>query len=253
MKRVMKFEITNFQDLNYMGHEAFNTLCANLSFAGGDIKKIMVTSCNPQDGKSFVSMNLMRSFSQMGLKVLLIDADIRASILQKRYGIKIDESGYKGLTEYLAGRAKVEEIIAQTDIPNADMILAGKTVNISFPLINSGHLEELLDAVVNQYDIIVVDTPPIGAIIDAALIASHCDGVLLVLRSNFTTQQELKDAISQIERSGKPILGTVLNRFDTWKFGKKSESHKYYYSNYYYRDNEKKTDGKKKKKVKTEK
>lgn len=245
----MKFEITKFQSLNYMGHEAFNTLSANLSFAGGDIKKIMVTSCSPHDGKSFVSMNLMRSFSQMGLKVLLIDADIRASMLQKRYGIKIQDEGYKGLTEFLAGRAKIEEIIAQTDIPNADMILAGKTVNISFPLINSGHLDELFGAVVDQYDIIVVDTPPIGAIIDAALIAAHCDGVLLVLRSNYTTQAELKDAISQIERSGKPVLGTVLNQFDTWKFGKKSESHKYYYNNSYYRDNSSKSEkGKEKKK-----
>lgn len=125
---------------NYQTKEAVNTLCTNLSFAGGDIKRIMLTSCHPQEGKSFVSMQLMRGFSELGMRVVLVDADIRASKLQWAYDIQIsgaNSGNYPGLTRCLAGRASIDDVLGSTNIPGAWMILSGRTVNNSLPLFNT--------------------------------------------------------------------------------------------------------------------
>ena len=132
-------QLKNFKQLEYSGREAVNTLCANLSFVGGDIRKIIVTSYAPSEGKSFVSMNLMRAFADIGRRVLFIDADLRGSVLRYEYAIESTDM-LLGLTRYLAGKCSVDSIIQKTNIPNADIILAGRTVTNSLPLINSDRM-----------------------------------------------------------------------------------------------------------------
>lgn len=228
------FEICNFEQLEYQAKEAVNTLCTNLSFAGGDIKKIMITSSHPQEGKSFVTMNLMRSFASLGMRVVLVDADIRASQLQRSYEIRIDNVGgdgkYPGLSRYLAGRCSLENVIGKTNVPNAWMILAGNTVSNSLPLLKTQRMKNLLNALAGNFDIVLVDAPPIGTIIDAAQIATSCDGTLFVVQSNAVSRSHLTTSLRQIEKTGCTILGTVLNQYDDRDYG-----NKYYYSgNYYY-------------------
>lgn len=232
MTRIPTLEIRRFDPLEYQAREAFNTLSTNLSFAGGDIKKIMVTSCQPQEGKSFVTMNLMRSFAELGMRVVLVDADIRASALQSSYDIRfISEADqrYPGLTRYLAGRCPLEDILSRTNIPNAWMILSGRLVINSLPLLNSKRLGDLLQALAQQFDIVLVDAPPVGTIIDAARIATLCDGTLFVVQSQAVSHFQLKNAIHQIEKAGCSILGTVLNQYDDRMY-----ADKYYYSGKYY-------------------
>ena len=223
------FEIKRFAQLEYQAKEAVNTLCTNLSFAGGDIKKIMVTSCHPQEGKSFISMNLMRSFASLGMRVVLVDADIRASALQSVYGIQINdvegEDRYPGLTRYLAGRCSLEDILGRTNIPNAWMILSGRKVINSLPLLNTPRLKQLLQQLSTMFDIVLVDAPPVGTIIDAAKIATACDGTLFVVESGTVSRFHLQRSLSQIEKTGCTLLGTVLNRYDDREYGSK-----YYYS-----------------------
>ena len=235
------FEIKRFAQLEYQAKVAVNTLCTNLSFAGGDIKKIMITRCHPQEGKSFISMNLMRSFASLGMRVVLVDADIRASALQSVYGIQIagdyEADRYPGLTRYLAGRASVDEILGPTNIPNASMILSGRRVINSLPLLNTPRLRQLLDYLTTKFDIVLVDAPPVGTIIDAARIATSCDGTLFVVESGTVSRFHLQRSLSQIEQSGCTVLGTVLNRYDDREYGSK-----YYYSgggyySYYRRPN----------------
>lgn len=229
------FHIRNFIDLEYQAKEAMNTLCTNLSFAGGDIKKIMITSSHPQEGKSFVSMNLMRAFASLGLRVVLVDADIRASQLQKTYDIRIEGvenpvGKYPGLSRYLAGKCSLDEIIGKTNIPSAWMILAGGTVSNSLPLLKTQRLKYLLTALADKFDIVLVDAPPVGTIIDAAQIATICDGTLFVVQSNAVSRSHLANSLHQLEKTGCPLLGTVLNQYDDRNYTKK-----YYYSgNYYY-------------------
>ena len=224
---MVEMHIRRFGELDYQAAEAINTLCANLSFIGGDFKKIMITSCHPQDGKSFVSMNLMRSLAALGLRVLLVDADIRASALKGTYGIDVSvPSGkkYLGLTGYLVGRCGISDILGKTSIPGAYMILAGKTVSNSLSLFNSPKMEHLFNELADDFDIILVDTPPVGALIDAAQIATYCHGAMVVVRSGATSNGELLRATQQLEKTGCPLVGYVLNRAH-----EKSGSKKYYY------------------------
>lgn len=230
-----RFEIRNFPVLEYRAKEAMNTLCTNLSFAGGDIRKIMITSSHPQEGKSFVAMNLMRTFANLGMHVVLVDADIRASRLQRTFNIRIDDlqtadMRYPGLSRYLAGRNSASEILGETNIPNASMILAGSTVANSLPLFNTPRFSRLLDALAKQFDIVLVDAPPIGTIIDAAKMAASCDGTLFVVQSNSVSYPHLINSLRQIEKTGCSLLGTVLNQYDD-----RESSNKYYYyaDNYY--------------------
>lgn len=222
-----EMEIRRFKALEYQANEAINTLCTNLFFAGGDIRKIMVTSCHPQEGKSYIAMNLMRSMSKLGMKVVLVDADIRASAIQGAFDVKVkmpDDKPYPGLTRYLAGHCGMKEILAQTNFQNAWMVLSGKNVVNSLPLLNTPRMETLLNALAKEFDLVIVDAPPVGTIIDAARIASWCDGTLFVIQSGAVSGYELRGAMQQIERTGCPILGCVLNRSD-----ERRHDRKYYY------------------------
>lgn len=231
---MVEMQLRRFPRLDYQSNESINTLCTNLFFAGGDYKKLMLTSCRPGEGKSFVGMNLMRSLANMGMRVVLVDADIRASKLQNTYGI-VPETDlsmkYQGITRYLTGKCSVDDILIQTDIPNAYMVLAGKTVNNSMPLLNTMRMRQLLDNLADRFDIVLIDTPPVGTVIDAARILDSCDGVIFVIQSEAIRPRELQIALMQIQKTGKPLLGTVLNQFDDKKYGDK-----YYYYNSYYND-----------------
>lgn len=234
---MISMNITHFEPLEYQANEAINTLCTNLFFAGGDIKKIMITSCHPQEGKSFISMNLLRSLAGLGLNVVLVDADIRASAIQGVYGVEIEMSGsrkYPGLTSYLAGQCTMNEIVGRTNIPNASLVLAGKTVSNSLPLLNSERMKVLLETLSRNYDVVLVDAPPVGEIIDAARIGSLCDGTLFIVQSGGVSHKEMLAAMQQLERTGCPILGTVLNKYDEHRYGSKYYS-KYHRYEYYYR------------------
>ncbi|MBE5800738.1 MAG: CpsD/CapB family tyrosine-protein kinase [Clostridiales bacterium] len=227
---MVEMDITHFDELEYQAAEAVNTLCANLSFVGSEYRKIMVTSCHPQEGKSFVTMNLMRSLARLGHRVILIDADIRASALQAVYGINVVSASnkkYHGLVGYLVGRSSIDDIVGKTSIPGAYMILAGRTVTNSLPLFNKPRFEHLIETLSQAFDIILIDTPPVGTIIDAAKIAQSSDGILFVVQSGGTSSTEMQAAIHQIEKTGCPIMGYVLN-----KSPERAES-KYYYSSGY--------------------
>ncbi len=209
-------EITRMRELDYHASEAINTLCTNLSFVGGDLKKIMITSCHPQEGKSFVSMHLLRTLSGLGLKTVLVDADIRASALKGAYGIetKMSNGEYYGLSGYLAGKCEKDDILIKTDLEGAYMILAGKTVSKSFALINKSRMKELLDQLADEYDIVLVDSPPIGVIIDAAKIAAWCDSTLFVVKCGEVSSDELKSATTQIQKAGCDMIGYVMNKVE---------------------------------------
>lgn len=220
--------ITRFEELDYSCTEALNTLCTNLSFTGNNTKKIMLTSCRAQEGKSFLAMNLMRSLAGIGKRVVLVDADLRRSVLMSRYGIQT-LGKQPGLTHYLAGICSSDAILCSTDIEGAYMILAGQEVANSLSLLTTNRLSTLLNDLAKMFDIVLVDAPPVGVIIDAAQIAKSCDGVVFVVSNNSIGRRELLDAKQQIERTGCPILGAVLNKvaFDT------RSSKKYYYKYYY--------------------
>ena len=240
-------EITRFKPLSYACTEALNTLCTNLTFAGDDKKVIMVTSSQAHEGKSFVTMNIMRTLSGLGHKVILVDADLRRSQIMSKYGLKVKEGESVGLTHYLAGMCSMEDVIYSTSINNAYMVPLGREVSNSLALLSTGRLGRLLGYLRERFDYVLVDAPPVGVIIDAAEIAKHCDGTIIAVKYNSVSRRELLEVKKQIDRSGCPILGAALNSvaFDTL-------SSKHYYNKSYYASYEsdymKPTGNKKKKK-----
>lgn len=227
-----QLKITKFPALDYAGNEALNTLSTNLSFAGENVKKIMLTSCHASEGKSYLSMNLMRTLAQRGVKVALVDADLRRSMVNSNYGLQFEDGRNDGkvLSHFLAGMVGMDEVIYQTDIPNAIMVPVGRDVPNPLSLLTNRHFAELLDMLAKMADYVIVDAPPVGVVIDAAEIAKACDGTLIAVNYNDVSRQELLDVKQQIEQTGCPILGTVLNQVDYDNY----LGRKYYYKSYGY-------------------
>ena len=235
--------INAFPQLDYAVVEATNTLWTNLSYTGTDVKSIAFTSCRPDEGKSFVVMNLAKIIAGTGKRVLVVDADLRKSVIAGLYRIK-SLSGYiLGLAHYLSGQCRMEHIVYETNLYNLSMVLAGHEVLDSFALLNSAHFPALMEKLRREYDVILVDTSPVGTIIDAAIISRSCDGVAIVVKENVVTRRELAEARGQIEKVGGRVLGAVLNDVEFSSFGIRKNYYKAYYkydsSHYgYYRAND---------------
>lgn len=220
--------INKFDKLDYPTNEAMNTLCTNLTFAGSDATRILLTSCHAQEGKSFLSMNLMRSFARMGKRVVMVDTDLRKSAIARRFDIEMPPDS-PGLVHYLAKQCDIEDVVYKTNIPNAYMIPVGRDVRNSIQLLSGDRFPNLMESLVQAFDYVIVDAPPVGMVIDAAIIAKYCDGTLFVVSDNDVKRRELYEAKVQIEKTGCPILGAVLNKamFNT------RSSKRYYYKAYY--------------------
>lgn len=234
--------IAHFPPLSYATAEAVNMLCTNLSFSGENVKKIMLTSCHAGEGKSFLSMNVMRTMAKLGKRVVMIDADLRKSMIAQKYGLRFqEETEPLGLSHLLAGMADEASVLYETDIPGAYMVPVGRKVSSSLPLLNSARFRQLLDHLAAQFDYVIVDAPPVGLVIDAAQIAQHCDGCVLVVGYNTVRRQELIETRDQITQSGCPILGTVMNMTEYDHFLSKKYGYPSYYTHRrYYRQEEEK-------------
>lgn len=231
--------ITNFPPLEYSCNEALNTLATGLFYCGTDIKTILITSRYAVEGKSFVSMNLMRTLASLNKKVVFLDADLRRSSIIGRFRIRFSAAGSMGLAQYLAGMCGVNDILYKTDISNAYMIPIGREVNSSLQLLSSERMSDLLARLREQFDVILIDTPPAGVIVDAIEIAKYCDGALIVVSYNRGKKQEIGDLKQNLEKTGCKVLGAVLNNvnFDSYsnrKYYYKSERYSSYYNDRYY-------------------
>ena len=224
-----KLTIQSYPKMDYAVTEAMNTLWTNLSYSGTDVKSIAFTSCRPDEGKSFVVMNLARVIAGTGKTVLVIDADLRKSVLTGRFRISSPSGKIWGLAHYLSGQCRMNYIVYETNHPGLSMLLAGHEVLDSFALLDSPFFPDLMDSLRSQYDVILVDTPPVGTIIDAAIISRSCDGVAIVVKENGVSRRELAEARGQIEKVGGRVIGAVLNDVEFNQHGMK----KYYYKSYY--------------------
>ena len=233
-----ELRITDFPRLDYAATEAINTLCTNLSFVDADVKRIMITSCQAAEGKSFLAMSTMRALAGLKKKVVLVDADLRRSYIAAQYGLQFTIPEPKGLAHYLAGRCSMDDILYATDIPNSWMVPVGRSVSNSLSLLNTNRLPVLLEQLASHFDFVLVDAPPVGVIIDAAEIAKSCDGTLLAITYNRVSQRELMSAKQQLEKTGCSIIGAVLNNVEMDSYMNRKYYYKSYYSHYnssYYR------------------
>ena len=203
LKRIMK------DDYNYK--EAIKTLRTNIQFCGNSIHVVMFTSAMPDEGKSDVSFALAESLSQIGKKTLMVDADIRKSVLVSRYQL---EHEVNGLSQYLSGQKTLEEAIYQTNIENLDVMFAGPYSPNPAELLEEELCGEMFRELREKYDYIIVDTPPMANLIDGAIVARHCDGAVMVIESGAISYHLEQKVKNQLEKTGCRILGVVLNKMD---------------------------------------
>ena len=232
--------------------ESYRAIRTNILFSSDrDVRKLIVTSTGPSEGKTTTAINIAEVMATAGDKTLIIDADMRRPRVHKSINIK--GSG-KGLSNYLTGNATLDEIVHETSIETFSVVPAGPIPPNPVELLNSPRLKEFLDKMSEKYDRIIIDTPPVIAVTDAAILARMADGVVFVVHGGLAHRDIVKRGIKGLMKVGGHVFGVILNNVNIYR----ASYYDYYYYNYYryaygYGYREKKTDKKKKKKERNKK
>ena len=234
MKTVVLRNLTKF---SYAMKESLRTLRTNIQFCGDDMKVIMFTSSIPNEGKSTVTVNLARSLSESGKSVLVIDTDMRKSVLMGRLkATATEDKQVNGLSHYLSGQKALPDVVYLTQMPRFCMIFAGPSVPNPTEILDKKYFEDLITFARKNFDYVLIDCAPIGAAIDAAVVAKYCDGAVLVMAQGASDRRMVLEAKKQLEVAGVKLLGAVLNKVKAEKgyYGKYYGSHYgHYYGSYY--------------------
>lgn len=220
-------EIVNLKNkVSESVEEALRTLRTNIQFCGAEkpIKTICLTSCIPNEGKSMTALNLGVSMASANKTVICIDADMR----KPRQYKMIEASFNTGLSNYLSGMAEIEDVISETNVSNMQLILSGPKPPNPAELLGSSRFAVLLDKLKESYDYVIVDTPPLGSMIDAALVAAVADGTIMLIEYNTIDYNKAMKVKDQLEKGNARILGVVLNKIP------RKELRDYYYYDYSY-------------------
>lgn len=191
--------------------EAFRALRTSILFAGprGQMQTLLITSAIGGDGKTTVVYNLGIALAQQGARVLIIDGDMRNPDLHRRFHVE----RAPGLSESLSQTSGVElaGVVRHGKLPNLSLLPAGMQPELAAELFGSARFDSLLQACAARYDHVLIDSPPILAVTDAAIIAAKVDGILAVVRSRRTTRPLIAGLAQALERTNAPVLGFVLN------------------------------------------
>lgn len=226
---MLNINIDKLKKLDSSTNEAYKRLRTNVQFCGSDVKVIALTSTVPNEGKSSVSFNLAASIAESGKKVIFLDADLRKSVLVGRYKIN---KAVKGLTHYLSGVNPFDEVVYSTNVDNLHVVFSGPVPPNPAELLGNKYFKSLIAQLRRTYDYIIIDTPPIGSVIDAAVVAEECDGVILVISAGEISYKLVQNTKMQMEKSNCKILGAVLNKVPMGKGGYYGKYYGKYYGNY---------------------
>ena len=206
---VREIELINHLYPKFSIAEDYRTVRTSILFSHADSapKTISFTSTLPQEGKTATISNLAISFAQLEGKVLLIDADLRKPRLHKIFNLL----NVNGLSSYLAGKNSFEEVVQMTCIDNIWTIPSGPHPPNPAELLNSMKMKELLALAKDRFNIVLLDTPPVLAVIDPVIVSSLVDSTVFVVRAGKTTRRPLVRAIEEIRKSKADIIGVVFN------------------------------------------
>lgn len=220
--------------------EAYRTIRTNIQFSkiDKDIKTILVTSSKQNEGKSTVSTNLAVSFAALeDKKVLIIDGDLRNPSVHKHFNI----SNAHGLTDIITGQKTLQQTIQMTGIDNLQILTTGKMPPNPAEMLESKKMKEFVDRLKEYYDYIFIDSPPIGIITDAGVIANYADATILVVGSKDVEAEVAKISKERLEKVKANVIGVVLNKYI-------GEGSSYGHYNYYYEQSDGSRSAKHKKK-----
>ncbi|SNH07175.1 capsular polysaccharide biosynthesis protein Cps4D [Streptococcus pneumoniae] len=191
--------------------EYYNALCTNIQLSGDKLKVISVTSVSPGEGKTTTSVNIAWSFARAGYKTLLIDGDTRNSVIS---GFFKSREKITGLTEFLSGTADLSHGLCDTNIENLFVVQSGSVSPNPTALLQSKNFNDMIETLRKYFDYIIVDTAPIGIVIDAVIITQKCDASILVTATGEANKRDVQKAKQQLKQTGKLFLGVVLNKLD---------------------------------------
>jgi tyrosine-protein kinase Etk/Wzc len=211
------------------GAEAYRTLRTNLIFSQAvqSLKTIVVTSASPGEGKTTTAANLAVTFAQQGMRVLLIDCDLRRARLHKMFNVPREP----GLTELILDHEVAAEVIRSTPVENLSVLTSGTLPPNPSELLGGPQMERVLELLRDRFDMIVLDSPPLLAASDASVLGTKTDGVLLVVRAGQTERGAAQQAVQQLAVVGARVVGAVLNDPDA-----KVPQYGGYYNYEYYGD-----------------
>lgn len=225
-----QINFTKLAELDNKTKEAYKTLRTNITFCGDEIKSIVFTSSVPNEGKSKVSFETAKALAEDEKKVLFIDADIRKSVTMARYDV---DAEIVGLTHYLAGKEPLENVVYETNIKNFHCIFTGANVPNPAELLGKSRMEKMIVQMREQYDYIIFDCPPLASVIDAAVVAKHCDGAVIVVETDNVSHRIVQQVKDQLIKSGCQLLGVVLNKVEMSGKGYYGKYYGGYYGKYY--------------------
>lgn len=225
--------INKLDHLDFYRSEAYKTLRTNIMFSGDDIKVIALTSCTPGEGKTTVSLNLAVDMAKAGKKVVYVDADLRQSVLVGRYKINgID----KGMSHFLSGQCTVNECLYATNINNLYIIPSGPVTPNPSELLGGKPFKQMISVLRKAFDYVIIDTAPLGSVIDSAVAAKECDGAVMILKANSIDKHFAVKVKEQLALSGCRLLGAVLTMVPVKKGSYYSKYYNKYYNKYYGKD-----------------
>lgn len=218
-------DLLTFYNPSCVASEAFKTVRTSLllSFPEAPPKTILVTSSRPGEGKTFVAGNLAISLAQLDKKVVVIDADMRNPRLHRVWGMKNDI----GLSRFLTSDAKAEEVIRPSKVKGVSLITSGAKTPRPAELLSSRRFEALIDQLKDNYDHIIVDSPPLMPVTDAVILSTKCSCVIMVVHGGVTPRDVVQMARQKLAKSEPVMAGVVLNYIDL--------TDPYYYYSYYSR------------------
>ncbi|HKV49581.1 MAG TPA: polysaccharide biosynthesis tyrosine autokinase [Gemmatimonadaceae bacterium] len=219
--------LVTVSDFRSSSAEAFRTLRTNLIFSQAvqSLRTIVITSPSPQDGKTTTAANLAVTFAQQGMRVLIVDCDLRRARLHKLFRAPREP----GLTQLMLGHANQQQVIQSTMVDNLWFLPAGAHPPNPSELLGGAQMRATLEKLGREFDILILDTPPVHAAADALILGSQSDGVILVLRAGHTERQVALDAVQRLAAVGVRVVGAVLNDPDH----KVPQYGGYYYYDYY--------------------
>lgn len=219
--------------LPYSGREAFKRLRTNVLLSLEDEEEkcrvIGVTSAQVSEGKSTISINLAYSLAELGKRVLLIDGDMRRPTVHEKVGVRVSP----GLSDVLTGGENLGNAVVRytssTGSTYFEMLTSGEIPDNPAELLNSSRFKKLISAIAGAVDFVIIDLPPVNAVVDAVTVSQCTDGLIVVVRENNCPRAVMNDCMEQLNYAKANILGFVMNGC-----AEGAAKHRQYYHNYYY-------------------